>query len=523
MSEELEVTKSTGIISALTLTSRVLGMIRDIVIARVFAAGMIADAFFVAFSIPNMLRRMLGEGSLTISFVPVFTEELETKPKNEAMKLAYSAFWVVLILLLIITALGMIFAPWIARLMAPGFASVPEKMALAEKMTRQLFPYTLLICLVALAMGVLNSFKHFTAPASAPIFLNISLIASVVILNERFHFFHRGESLIIGVLLGGAVQFLIQLPALFRYGFYFKPYLDLKHPGLRKIGRLMLPSIFGASIYQINFLISTIFVSPFEGGRSYIYYSDRLVQLPLAIFAIAIATAILPSLSQYSARKQFEELGRLLTFGFRLVGFMIIPSMLGLILMRVPILSLIYQHGEFSAQDTLATAKALLFYALALWASAGVRIMASSYYSLKDARTPVWCAGVAMVVNLLGCASLTRLPSLGFAGVALATALATVINFLLLVLAFTGKKVRIEFASLFSTVGKSLLACVPLVLLSVYISHKSIWLEAGRLVEKLGWVAGGVALSAIFYFLIASALRMEEVSVLLDIFRRRAR
>jgi len=521
MSEEVEVTRSGGIISALTLTSRVLGMIRDIVIARVFGAGIVADAFFVAFSLPNMLRRMLGEGSLTISFVPVFTEELETKPRNEAMKLAYSAFWLVLIILLVLTALGMLFAPWIARIMAPGFISIPEKIALAEKMTRQLFPYTLLICLVALAMGVLNSFKHFAMPSASPIFLNISLIASVLIFNHRFQFWHPGTALVIGVLAGGVIQFLAQVPVLIRYGFTFKPILELTHPGLRKIWRLMLPSIFGASIYQINFLIATIFVSPFEGGRSYIYYADRLIQLPLAIFAIALATAILPSLSQFASQKQWKEFEGLVNFGLRLVGFLIIPSMLGLILLRVPIVSLIYQHGTFSAQDTQSTAFALLFYALALWASAGVRIMASSYYSLQDARTPVWCAGIAMVINLLGCAFLTRISVLGFAGVALATALATGVNFLLLALLFSRKQISFQLQPLVKTAGKSLIACLPLIFFSLYLSRLPFWLEAGKILEKLIWVLGGIIISAGGYFLIAWLLKMEELKILGQILRRK--
>ncbi len=521
MSEEVEVTRSGGTISALTLTSRVLGMIRDIVIARAFGAGIVADAFFVAFSIPNMLRRMLGEGSLTISFVPVFTEELETKPRDEAMKLAYSTFWLALIILLVITALGMILAPWITRLLAPGFISIPEKIALAEKMTRQLFPYTLLICLVALAMGVLNSFKHFVMPSASPIFLNISLIASVLIINHRFQFWHPGFALVIGVLAGGVVQFLAQVPVLIRYGFTFKPILELNHPGLRKIWRLMLPSIFGASIYQINLLIATIFVSPFEGGRSYIYYADRLVQLPLAIFAIALATAILPSLSQFASQKQWQEFERLVNFGLRLVGFLIIPSMLGLILLRIPIISLIYQHGTFSAQDTQSTAFALLFYGLALWAGAGVRIMASGYYSLQDAKTPVWCGFIAMLVNLLGCIFLTRISYLGFAGVALATALATIINFLLLVLLFSKKPISFHFQMILKTAGKSLIACLPLILISLYLSRFSLWLDPGRILEKLLWLLGGVIISAGVYFLLARVLKMEELETLKQILRRK--
>lgn len=521
MSEEQEITKSGGAIAGLTMISRVLGVVRDMVASNAFGANYIADAYYVAFSIPNMLRKLAGEGSLTISFIPVFTGELEKKGKEQAMKLAYSTFWVTLILLGLITALGMIFSPQITSLLAPGFGNVAGKMELATRMTFEMFPYTIMICMVALCMGILNSFRHFAAPAASQILLNIASILAILLINNRYHFWHPGVALVVGVLVGGALQFLIQVPPLLKHGFRFKLYLDLRHPGLRQIGKIMLPSLFAASIYQLNVFINTIFVSRFPGGRSWIYYADRFIELPLAIFGIAIATAILPNLSSYAARSELDRFRELLGFGLRLVAFLIIPSMLGLIFLRVPIVSLIYQHGEFQSSDTLQTAFAVLFYALALWASAGARIMTQSFYALKDARIPAICAAVGMILNLIGCATLTRIPRLGFAGVALSTSLATMLNFLLLFVIFTTRRVRMDFSHLGATIFRCLLASIPMVALAAYVSRLGIWLQAGHTLDKILWVSAAVLGGAGMYFGIARLLKMSELEPLLGLLGRK--
>lgn len=514
MSEEGRIAKSGGVIAGLTMVSRVLGLVRDQLAAAIFAAGPVADAFYVAFMIPNMLRKLAGEGSLTISFIPVFTEEIEKKGKAEAMKLAYSAFWVTLALLVIITAAGMVFAPLITRLIAPGFGNVPDKLELAAKMTFELFPFTITICMVALAMGILNSFRHFAAPAASQILLNVAMILAILIINGRYNFWHPGVALVVGVLVGGVLQFLVQLPPLLKHGFLFKPYLNLSHPGLKQIGRIMLPSVFAASIYQINVLVNVIFVSYFPGGRSYIYYADRIIELPLAIFAIAIATAILPSLSSYSARDDLEKFGALLKFGLRFVAFLIIPSMLGLIFLRVPIVSLIYQHGKFTPADTANTALAMLFYALALWASAGARIMTQSFYALKNSRLPALCALAGMVINVVGCATLTRVSRLGFAGVALSTSVASMVNFALLFAIFRAKYIKIEMRELLGTLLRCAVAGVPLVVISIYVSSFELWLDPGRIMEKLLWVAAAILASMLCYFGGAYLMKMTELKPL---------
>ena len=528
MSEEREVAKSTALISGLTMISRVLGMVRDMVIARIYSAGAIADCFFVAFSLPATMARLLGDGGFTISFVPVFTEELEKKGRQEAMKLAYTTFWIALVFILVITVLGIIFAPWLVRIIAPGFGLESGKMEIATRLTRQIFPYTILVCIVALAMGILNSFKHFAMPALSPVLLNLSMIASVLIVNERYDFFSKGMSLVIGVLAGGIFQVLVQVPTLWRYGFRFRAYFDLAHPGLRKMGQMMGVSVFGVMVYQLNVFINTFFVSEFSGGRSYIYYADRLVELPLAIFGIALGTAILPSFSRYSAHQDLKGLAKTLNFGLNFVLFMIVPAIIGLIFFRLPIISVIYQGVNFTMNDSLNTATALLFYSLGVWASAGLRVIVPSYYSLKDARTPVMASATAMLVNLVGCWLFTKEISwtrehLGFAGVCLATMIASIINFFIHILLLRRKLPGFIDGSIFTNLAKSLLACLPMILFSFWIADKELWLEPGRIWEKIGWLGLSILFSGFFYFALAWLLGMPELKWLKEFIQNRSK
>jgi len=521
LSEEHEITKSGGVVAGLTMVSRVFGLIRDSVAAHAFGANWVADSFYLAFVIPNMLRKLAGEGSLTISFIPVFTEELEKKGREEAMKLAYTTFWVALIFLTAITVVGMILASPITRLIAPGFANVPNKLELASKMTFEMFPYTIMICMTALCMGILNSFKHFAMPAANQIFFNIVSILAILIINNRYNFWHPGVALVVGVLVGGVVQFLVQVPPLLKRGFHFKPYLDWHHPGLKRIGKIMIPSIFGASIYQINVVVSAIFVSGFEGGRSWIYYADRIIELPRAIFGTAVATVILPNLSVYSARDNKAGFVKLLTFGLKLSAFLIVPSSVGLYFLRVPIISILFQRGQFTPDDTLKVAFALLFYTLALWATAGARIMTQSFYAMKDARNPALYAGVGMVANVIGCATLTRVPALGFAGVAVSTSFAAVLNFICLYVVFERNWGSVDLADIFRTVLKCLIACVPMSVISIYASSQDLWLQTGHIIAKILWMSGAIGASMATYFGIAWLMKMDELKPLLAILERK--
>jgi len=299
-SENSRVARAAGVVGMATMLSRIFGFLRDMIVAGLFGAGLTTDAFFVAFRIPNLLRRLLAEGSLTVSFVPVFTEYLRNRTRKEALDLADIVFTALSILLVAVSLLGVLFSPLIVTVMAPGFVKMPAQYDLAVFLTRMMFPYIFLISLVALCMGILNSLRHFAAPALAPVVLNLAMILAALTLRGFFR--EPITALAIGVMAGGVLQLVMQWPFLVRMGVRLKPNFHFRHPGVKRIGLLMLPAAFGAAIYQINIFIGTILASFLPTGSvSYLYYADRIVELPLGVFAIAVGTATLPSFSEQVA------------------------------------------------------------------------------------------------------------------------------------------------------------------------------------------------------------------------------
>ncbi|MFQ5772212.1 MAG: murein biosynthesis integral membrane protein MurJ, partial [bacterium] len=302
MSENSRVIKAAGVVSAATFLSRILGFIRDAVIAWYFGAGFSTDAFIAAFRIPNLLRKLFGEGSLSNAFVPVLTEYLANQGKAEAFRLARSALLLLSIILVVISISGVLLAPVIVRVVAPGFSDSPDKISLTITLTHIMFPYIFFICLVALCMGILNVLGHFAAPALAPVLLNLAMICSIFFICPYMADPILG--LAVGVMIGGVMQLLLQLPFIARKGVLAGPKIKIFHPGLKKIGRLMPPVIFGGAVYQINILVGTLLGSlQEEGSVTYLYFADRLVQFPLGIFALAAATAVLPSLSRQATER----------------------------------------------------------------------------------------------------------------------------------------------------------------------------------------------------------------------------
>jgi len=400
------------------------------VIASVFGAGFSADAFFVAFRIPNLLRRLFAEGSLSIAFVPVFSEYLTNSGKKEAFRMARSAIRILSVTLILVAIAGVLLAPLIVRLIAPGFTAMPGKLALTVMLTRMMFPYIFFIGLVALFMGILNVLGHFAAPALAPVCLNIAMIGSVFVIAPIMS--DPVTGLAIGVIIGGLLQLLLQVPFLIKKGFYFWKKASFYHPGLKKIGALMLPTILGAAVYQINILVGTLLASLLpQGSVSYLYYADRLVQFPLGIFAIAIATAVLPALSRQAAVKDMDGLNQTFAYAIRLVLFITIPAMIGLIVLREPIVALLFKRGAFNAEMTRQTASALLYYCFGLWAFSAVRVVVSTFYALQDTRTPVRMAIIAIAANIA--LSIILMKPLAHGGLALATSLSSMLNLVLLI------------------------------------------------------------------------------------------
>ncbi|MFO0766349.1 MAG: murein biosynthesis integral membrane protein MurJ [Nitrospiraceae bacterium] len=510
------VVKAAGLIGLATFSSRILGFVRDMVLARLFGATAAADAFFVAYRIPNLLRELFAEGSMSAAFIPVFTEYHTLRSKQDAWELASAAFTTLLTIVTAITLAGILAAPWIAWLIGWGFHDDPAKLELTTVLTRVMFPYLLFISLAALAMGVLNSMRAFAAPAFSPVFFNIVIIGCAFLLAPQMEQPILGVA--IGVVVGGAAQFAMQLPGLHARGMLFGLLFQPQHPGVKRIGLLMVPSLLGLSVTQINILVSTFLGSLFPGGPTYLFYGMRLIQFPLGIFGVALATAILPTLTAQAARGALDDLRTTLGFGLRMILFIILPAMLGLILLRVPIVHLFFEHGSFTAADTAATATAVLCYAVGLWAFAGVRIIVSAYYSLQDTKTPRHHHGAGRwgQHHLLGHFDET----ISAQGLAL-TALASMLNGSILVAVLNRRLGRVDWGSVARSAGRVLIACLPLVLICLAVAQAPIWKEPGAWIMKTVWLAGGIGCSVVGYVVAHLWLGSEELDVALGLVKRK--
>jgi putative peptidoglycan lipid II flippase len=513
MSETAKITKAAGVVSLATLLSRVLGLVRDIVIAAFFGAGPAADAFFVAFRIPNLLRRLFAEGSLTISFIPVFAEYLLKRGRDEAFALARSSWWILTMTLAAVSVLGVLLSPLIVKIIAPGFISSPDKFDLTVLLTRIMFPYIFFIGLVALAMGILNTLGHFAAPACSPALLSVAMVSSVLLISP--HLEKPVLGLAVGVMIGGGLQLILQIPFMIRKGFRLFVHSPLYHSAIKRIALLMTPAVFGAAVYQINILVGTLLATLLpEGSVSYLYYADRMVQFPLGVFAIALATAVLPSLSKQAAMNDMEGLRSSFSYALRLVFFITIPAMTGLIILREPIVSLLFQRGAFDSASSRLTAEAVLYYAVGLWAFSGVRIVVSAFYSLQDTKTPVKTAVVSLLTNIV--LSLLLMGPMLHGGLALATSLASGVNLTLLILALRRRLGRIGARSILQSVFRSA-ACAAI--MGAVIGLAGHWAGPACGQSFLGlfvWVFGSVYGGTILYGGCAYLFKCRELGDVID-------
>jgi putative peptidoglycan lipid II flippase len=424
--------RSTAVFSGLTMVSRVLGFVRDMVFANLFGAAAATDAFFVAFKIPNFLRRLFAEGAFSQAFVPVLTEYKTLRDKAEVRLLVADVSGTLGLVLLLLTGLAMIGAWPLVTVFAPGFTGDAAKFALTAEMLRITFPYLLFISLTALAAGVMNTYGHFAIPAVTPVWLNLVLIAAAFWLTPLFE--QSVVGLAWGVFIAGVVQLLFQLPTLARMGMLARPRWAWRNEGVQRILKLMLPGIFGSSVAQINLLLDTIIASFLVSGSvSWLYYSDRLVEFPLGVFGIALGTVILPSLSQRHAEADPHRFSRTLDWALRWVLLIGTPAMIGLILLSGPIIATLYQHGAFNLEDVDMSRLSLMAYAIGLPGFILVKVLAPGFYARQDTRTPVRFGVYAMVSNmLLNIAFVVPMAMAGIkgphAGLALATGLAAFIN-----------------------------------------------------------------------------------------------
>jgi putative peptidoglycan lipid II flippase len=516
--ENHRVAKAAGVVGLATMLSRIFGFIRDVIVARYFGAGLATDAFFVAFRIPNLLRRLFAEGSLTIAFVPVFTEYLKTKSREDAFELARVAFTLLSVILVVISIAGVIFSPAIVTVMAPGFRATPDKYALTVLLTRIMFPYIFFISLVALCMGILNSLRHFATPALSPVILNICMIAATLLLKD--YFAEPILALAVGVMIGGLLQLAAQLPYLFKMGVSLRPDFQFGHPGVRRIGTLMLPAAFGAAVYQINIFISTLLASFLpEGSVSFLYYADRIVELPLGVFAIAIGTAALPSFSEQVAHGHFDEMKRTIRFSLRLMLFITIPAMIGIIALREPIISVLFQRGQFDPRSSVLTAQALLCYTVGLWAFSTIRVIVAAYYSLQDTKTPVRIAVAALVVNTVF--SVALMFPMQHNGLALATSIASAVNVLTLGFLLRKRIGRFLDADFWRSVARVMAASIIMWVAVALITHTLGWDVAAPFRHRLTVLAAGLVVGISVFTASAFVLKCPETTTLLSMIRRK--
>jgi putative peptidoglycan lipid II flippase len=439
------IAQAVGVLSSVTALSRILGFLRDAITAAYFGAGGAMDAFLVAFRLPNMLRNLFAEGSLTVAFVPVFVETLEREGRDRADRLGHITFTVLGAVLLIVSAAGVLGAPLLVQAMAWGFLAEPAKFELTVHLTRVVFPYIGLIGLTALAGGMLNALGDFASPALAPVVLNIAIIAAVVGLSRFLS--PPVRSAAYGVILGGICQLALQWRALRQRGFRFRLDLRWRDPALRRILYLLGPRVFGVAVYQVNIFVSTLLATWLPNGSvSYLYYAERLFQLPLGIFAVSAGTAALPSLSRLAARNDMEGLRDTLSETLRMTAFLVIPAAIGLWVLAHPILRVLLQRGSFNSAMADATARALAFYALALVPVAGVKVVAPAYYALNDMKTPVWAAFWALLVDIA--ASLALMGPMKHVGLAFASSISNGFNLVYLLWHLRGRVGGLPLAGL---------------------------------------------------------------------------
>jgi putative peptidoglycan lipid II flippase len=417
--------KSTLTVGANTGFSRVLGLVRDVVIAWAFGASRDTDAFFVAFRLPNFLRRLFAEGAFSQAFVPILGEYKRKRSHEEVRQLVAHVAGTLGAVLLVVTAIGILAAPVLVMIFAPGFLADDDKYTLTVQMVRITFPYILFVSLTAFAAGVLNTYGRFGVPAFTPVLLNLALIGAALWLAPMMD--EPVMALAWGVLVAGLAQLAFQLPFLKRLGVLAMPRFSWAHEGVRRIMRLMIPAAFGASVAQINLLVDTLIASFLvTGSVSWLYYSDRMVEFPLGVFAIAMATVILPSLSQQHADEAGDAFSDTLDWALRWVVVVATPSAVGLALLAEPILTTLFQYGEFTPRDVHMASLSLMAYAIGLIGFMLIKVLAPGYFARQDTRTPVRAGIIALIANLI--LNLALVVPFKHAGLALATSLAAFIN-----------------------------------------------------------------------------------------------
>lgn len=501
--------KSTAVVSTMTFVSRILGFLRDMVIARFFGAGSATDAFFVAFRIPNLLRRLFAEGAFSLAFVPVFAEYRETR-RDELRILVDRVSGTLGLILLAVTALGILAAPLLVLIFAPGFTRNASQFALTAAMLRLTFPYLLFISLTACAGGVLNSLGRFAVPALTPALLNLSLIGAAAGLAP--HLAEPVTALAWGVFIAGVAQLAVQLPFLARLGLLPRPRWGWHSPGVQQVLRLMLPTLFGSSVAQINLLFDTLLASLLASGSvSWLYYSDRLMEFPLGVFGAALGTVILPNLSREHAAATPQGFNRTLDWALRWALLIGLPAAVALAVLAGPLLTTLFRYGAFDRTDVFMARRSLIAFAFGLQAFMLIKVLAPGFYARQDTRTPVRIGIIAMLTNM-GLNLLLILP-LAHAGLALSTTLAAYLNAGLLFRTLRRAGVYRPEPGWQRFLAQLLVANVALgLVLALYAGPLSAWLAA-HAAHRLLWLAELIAAGLAVYVLtlLGAGLRPHQL------------
>ena len=491
--------KALATVSSMTLLSRVLGFVRDFVIARAFGAGLITDAFFVAFRLPNLLRRLFAEGAFSQAFVPILAEYKNRRGDTDTHQLINRVATLLFLILLAVTLIGILAAPAIIYVSAPGFSTNPEKFALTVELTRICFPYILCMSLVALSAGVLNTWSRFALPAFTPVLLNLSFIGMALFAAPYFE--RPVLALAWAVILGGVLQLAIQLPALAKIGLLPRWDFAPSDAGVRRILKLMAPAVLGVSIAQVSLLINTIFASFLATGSvSWLYYADRLMEFPSGLLGAALGTILLPSLAKLHASDKPAEFSALLDWGLRLTLMLTLPAALALAILAVPLLATLFQHGAFTAEDVLQTRSALAAYSVGLTGLIMVKVLAPGFYARQDVRTPVriglMTLGLTQALNLVFIFGL----QLAHTGLALSIGLAACFNAALLL---RGLLKRGSYTPLAGWLGFTLRLALALLVLATVLwfamGSEIAWLSMDKL-ERLYRLSLIVPLGILAYF-----------------------
>jgi putative peptidoglycan lipid II flippase len=519
-------TKAAGIVGLAVMCSRVLGLAREQIFAAIFGGGRLMDAFTIAFRIPNLLRDLFAEGALSTAFVTTFSKTTAVQGDAAAWRLADKVATLAIIVLSAITIAGIISAPWLVSVLAPGFDG--DKAALTVTLTRVMYPFILLVSLAALVMGMLNAKNVFGVPAMASSFFNLGSIVAGVLLGWWLDPGFGPRSILglaIGTLIGGGLQLAVQLPSVRRLGYVFHPDFQWRDPGVKAILRLMGPSVVAASTTQVNVLVNSVFASQLGDGPTFwLTVAFRLMQLPLGIFGVALGTVALPLLARMAANGNMVSFRSELARGMRLAFLMTIPASVGLIMLAEPIISVLYQHGKFGAHETAESAGALRFYAIGLCGYAALKVLVNAFYALDRRKTPMVVSFLAVGLNLVLNWLFTLHLGWGHRGLAFSTACIATTNFLILYFLMRRHLAYLESGAMLRLVSRLAMASAVLALICWAGSH---FLLADWATQpfwtKLGALTLVIATGVVAFFLSATALGITELREITQAVKRRLR